>query len=516
MPPLSILSVLALGAAAVPAVRLLARPAIRRELSSRPIAAAMLALAAGGVVVALLQLGRRGSPALLACAAAAGALALAASARARPGFGRSRGLPPGSLGLAASLDAIEAPRFYADAARRWGPVFKMAQFHRPVACIVDLPRGLALLDAERESLAQPPLPFGGLSPGGYIEFMDGAQHARYRGILQSALGGRVIAACRADVEALVLQELVAMSRQGGPVDPQPFLERIAFGSLARVMYGLPAGDARVGELARLFADLGAARAFAERRPDHHRAVFARITGFLRSLGSDLAARGAAAAADPPSVLGEIVRADPALVDDETLIANLALVVHVTRNNVRGLLAWVLKEHCDPPGWAASHPRVGVDALATSFVNETLRRHQAEYFYREVVREIRLGPYRIPKGWLVRVCVRECHDDPAVFPDPTTFDPGRFIGRTFARTEYCPFGEGLHACFGAGLAVMIARAFALAVAVRCEARASADGRPERAGNRHWSHWQPSARLRVEVRVRGDRELDGPGSLQHALP
>ena len=498
MPLTSILSAVVLAAAAVSAARVLARAPVRRELRARPLAAGALA----GTALLLLWACCRSEAGLHALAATAGAFAVLAFVRARPGFGTSRGLPPGSLGLATSLDAISDPDFYARAARRWGPVFKMAQFHRPVVCIVDLSRGLALLAAERDNLVQPPLAFGRLSPGGYIEFMNGPRHVRYRGILQTALSGRVVAAGRADVEALVRHQLGAMAARGDAVDPEPFLDRIAFASLARVMYGLPVDDARVERLACLFADLGAPRAFAERRPEHRRAVFARLTAFIRSLGLDIATRREpdGAAPPPPSVLGETVRADPALLDDETLISNLVLIVHVTRNNVRGLLAWVLKEHCDHPAWAGAGLGASPEVLATSFVNETLRRQQAEYFYRDVIHEIQLGPYRIPKGWLLRVCVRECHDDPAVFPDTTTFDPGRFTGRSYDRTEYCPFGDGAHACFGAGLAVMIARTFVLALGLDVEARSAADGPPERAGNRHWSHWRPSARFRVALRPR----------------
>jgi cytochrome P450 len=426
--------------------------------------------------------------------------------RARPAYGRARALPPGSLGLAASLDAISDPDFYALAARRWGPVFKMSQFHRPVLCVVDLPRALALFETERDSLAQPSLPFGRLSPGGYIEFMNEPLHGRYREILRTALGGGVVAACRRDVESVVRRQLsdMAARRDGGGVDPEPFLDRIAFASLVRVLFGIAVDDERVERFERLFAELGAPRAFAERGPDERRATFDMLTALVRTVAGEIMARRERGDAPGRSVLGEILRADPRHADDPTLVANLVLIVHVTRSNVRGLLAWVLKEHCDHPAWGravaeangrpAETPR-SAEALATDFVNETLRMHQAEYFYRDVVRDIRFGPYRIPRGWLLRVCVRECHDRPEVFPDPRTFDPSRFAGRQYDRTEYCPFGDGPHSCFGAGLAIMIVRTFLLALAIGFEAHGVSDGPVERAGNRHWSHWRPSPRFRV---------------------
>ena len=99
--------------------------------------------------------------------------------------------------------------------------------------------------------------------------------------------------------------------------------------------------------------------------------------------------------------------------------------------------------------------------------------------------------------LLRVCVREAHDDPEVFREPHLFRPERFADRTYDKTEYCPFSDGAHSCFGAGLALMIAKVFLLELARGFDVRVVADGPVERAGNRHWGHWQPSRRLRVAL-------------------
>ena len=46
-----------------------------------------------------------------------------------------------------------------------------------------------------------------------------------------------------------------------------------------------------------------------------------------------------------------------------------------------------------------------------------------------------------------MCIRESHQDATTFHDPTTFDPDRFIGRSFTRAEYAPFGAFRLACIG---------------------------------------------------------------------
>lgn len=495
----SLLSILALGAAAVAAVRVLAKEPVYREACGRPIATAVLAMAAVAAAMAIAEACRRVDGVLPVLAAVAGVLAVLAWIRARPGYGRSRGMPPGSLGVGASLDAISDPTFYARAARRWGPVFKMAQFHRPVVCIVGLRRGLEVLATARENLAQPKLPFGQLSPEGYIQFMDGPVHDRYRELFRAAINGRVLSASRSGIEYVVRQQLAAMracDREGG-VDPDPFLDRIALAGLVRVMYGIAVDDPRFGRLEGLFEDLG--QSFAERRPARRRATFDALAALVRARGVELLAQPDA----PASVLGEILRADPAHLRDDTVIANLVLMVQATRGSVRGLLSWILKELSDTGWWDATGEAGSIEARATNVVNETLRRHQAEYFYRDVVRDFRLGPYRIRRGWLLRVCMRESHDDPAVFPEPERFDPGRFADRQYDRTEYCPFGEGPHSCLAPGVSIAIARTLVLAVATEFEVRVVADGPVERAGNRHWSHWRPSRRLRVAVRGGAER-------------
>jgi hypothetical protein len=153
---------------------------------------------------------------------------------------------------------------------------------------------------------------------------------------------------------------------------------------------------------------------------------------------------------PTFGLGEILRTAPHHLDDGTLLGNLALIARVTRSNVRGVLEWTLKELLGHPQVLRSLQVASTNAadLAAQVVQETMRLHQSEFIYREVTGDVHVGEYRIPPGWLIRVCVREAHDDPAIFPEPGEFRPERFAGRTYGRTEYCPFSDGTHSTVGA--------------------------------------------------------------------
>jgi cytochrome P450 len=505
------IAVIAIAVAVIPAAGLAFKPPIWKEVRARPLVGAVML--AGGVVFAIAAWWLVSAFSWLLPTVAALAVIVSGILwlRSRPLWGRASGLPPGSLGIGTSIDAITHKDFYARAAGRWGPVFKMAQFHRPVVVITDLPLGLRVMAEESANLAQPRLPFGRLSPGNYIEFMNDERHARYRGILRTALSGRVVNECREGVATVVRAQLRRVSASGDAtgISPDPFLEQVAFVSMLRVMCGVAVDDPRLDDVHRLFGALGTIRRFTETRPEERIEPYTRLTALVRDFGMVIRDQLARGETPERSVLSELVRTDVAHLDDDTLLGNLVLIVHVTRSNVHGLLRWTVKELLDHPECvtelrdAATRRAEGparVEAIASHLVNEVLRLHQSEYFYREVKREIRIGEYRVPKGWLLRVGVRECHDNPAVFPEPHAFRPSRFATRQYEKTEYCPFSDGTHSCFGAGLALMIARVAASVLATEFDARVIVDGPPERDGNRHWSHWRPSRALRVHVSPR----------------
>lgn len=111
-----------LAAAGLPLVRLLSKRPVRREARAHPMAAiALAAVASAALAVAAWSAAR--SPRVLRSATVISlVVAAAVYVRARPAYGARRQLPPGPLGLAASLDAITREDFYALAAQRWGPV----------------------------------------------------------------------------------------------------------------------------------------------------------------------------------------------------------------------------------------------------------------------------------------------------------------------------------------------------------------------------------------------------------
>ncbi|MBP2327915.1 cytochrome P450 [Kibdelosporangium banguiense] len=88
------------------------------------------------------------------------------------------------------------------------------------------------------------------------------------------------------------------------------------------------------------------------------------------------------------------------------------------------------------------------------VNESLRLHPpVPMTPREPVHDIELGGYRIPAGSTIFMSQHTVHHDPAHWPDPDVFDPGRFDPDRPGpgRYTYFPFSGGPRRCIGAPLA-----------------------------------------------------------------
>jgi cytochrome P450 len=503
MTPTVVESVATVGvwvAAGIPAVRVFWSRPIRREAQVHPglaalAAAAMLAaLGLAGWLIMREPLWSR----LLTGLLLLGWLML--WLHARVAYGQRRGLPPGSLGLTTSLAAIDDPSFYAGAAAAHGPVFKMQQVHRPVACVTDLGLGHDLLSREEARLGQSEWSFNRLVPGGYLEYMEGEPHLRYREVFARGFTPEVVEGARgamAEVSRTQL-EVMASSASDAGIHPEPFLYDVPFISLLHTVLGVGRDHEDLPALRAGFALITVPFEVHLPTPPSIARGYADLVRMVGGLAQ------VAASSPTPSVLREVVRANPAHAADPTVLGNLVLMVKEGSIMVRGLLRWVLKVLASEPPQgavlraAAQDPGL-LEAASVAFVRETLRLHESRYLYRTAREAVTLGGFRIPRGWLVRLCVGEAHEDPRHFPEPTRFDPMRFRGALPGPERYCPFGTGTHACLGDGITLAIASTFVREAALGWEWRTVSDGPPWRI-NRHWGLWRPSPEFRVTLTPR----------------
>lgn len=497
-----------------PWARLLIDPRRRLARIAPRMFAAMAVLLLAGASAAMFAALR--APALLHIGAAIAVIVAAVAGwRARPHYGRTRGLPPGSLALSRSIEAVIDREFYTHEWRRHGPIFKMAQFHRPVVCVVGLELAHDLIRSHHAQLGPSPLPWNDELRGGFLRYMDEATHDVYGALFRVALSGAIVEAAepalrrtaRRELEALAATASDAKGGERGSAAPGPALDRIVFAAFARVLFGIEEESPAFLDLARDHAVLR----------EHHlstplnarsRAALDR----LRALVEDRAAEIRAARAGDEArscALAELRRAAPGM-PDGVCVDNLLFILRIATDNVGALLRWLIKTLGEQPQWsdllrcelAAGAPDgTAAPRLADRIVMETLRLAQSEYLYRVVREEFEHGGFVFPSGWQLRVCVRESHRDEQIWPDAASFDPDRFLPRAVPRTHYSPFGFHQHACNGVDLNNMICRVTLEQLAAGFDWSIARDGALER-DFRHWSHWRPSAQLAIAISPRAN--------------
>ncbi len=503
MTPVTLFLLAVLLVCSWPLSRLLARPSFRQVAPRQWLALATVGLLAIAVSLILAVYQPNWLPAVTAVVV----LFVGASAwRSRPGFGRSRGLPPGSLSPWQSIEALVERDFYSRQALQYGPVFKMAQFHRGVICVVGLDRGHRLLREYRKSLGPSLQPFNREIDGGFLRYMDDTTHRRYAGLFRAALSPTVVSASELTIRAAAEDELADMdvaSAQGQSISPEPYLERLVSKSFLSVLFGVQPGSESFERFEQIYPPLGEQPLGSSLGNEALEA----LEGLRRwvMLEAD-SLRADDEWQESSSALGELVRSDETM-PDPTAVDNLLFIHKISSDNVVALLRWLVKILGDHPDWV-NRLRGELDSdtdsdLSDRIVMEALRLAQSEYLYREVVEDFEVDGFTMPRGWLVRVCVRESHADSGVFRDADTFDPDRFLNHRFDSSQYSPFGFGPHACNGVHLTMMIARSWIESLCGGFDWSIVRDGPVEREF-RHWSHWRPSRSLAISVRPRSELE------------
>ncbi len=494
-----VLAGIALGAVAWPLTRPCGSPEFRRAFPTlTAVAVGLLAAYAAGMVLMLPW-----APLWQVRALVAIGLAMLLGVRwyASVARGSARGWPPGSLRPLALRPWFDR-EFFVDQHRRLGSPFKTVQFVRPMACVVGLAEGLDFMKANEAALGATPMRFGRFIPGGFLRHMPPDLHAATKNVFAAAFTRDVYGPLEPFVRGTFRAELARMAEAsnaaaGRGVPPRRHIQRAMFTNWVRLFFGVEPGSPARDRLKTLYRTLDI------RNPRHAsdraiRAAMAEIVALVR-------AEHAAGPHDPGatrSALAALERTRTGALDDAMLVGNLVYLAHTSWADVSGLLGWVFRMLTEHDAWAerlrtTTERGDGESAttLATRIVMETLRLEQSEHLYRIARRDLCWGDRVIPRGWLVRLCIRESHQDPQVFADARRFDPDRFLERTYTRREYSPFGGGLrHACIGEGLTRLVAAAFAEELALGFRWRTVADGPYEYSA---WRHWRPSSAWRVHL-------------------
>jgi cytochrome P450 len=482
-----------LVALAFPLLRVAVSSAYRRvfpreTLSIALLGACYLAAVAALVAYAPLALG----PASI-CAVVAGAGSLW---RIRPQYGVQSGLAPGSLSPL-PIRPWSDPDFYLRQARRYGNTFKTSRFGRPQICIVGLERANRLLREHDAKLEATPLPFNRYIERGYLRYLPQELHSDYRKRFHAAFHSSALTKAEAGVTAAFRRGFERMANTcaaSGSVSVHAPVLRMMFAAWMHLFYGIAESDPDYARLRKLFKMIDIRKARWTRR-DRTEAALAEIEVILRRR---VGAMNDEERRNPTSFLAALTQGNADVLNDGTVLGNMIYITHATWGDVSGLMLWIFKMLGDHPEWRERLAAEPTRELAERVVQETLRMEQSESRYRRALVDFEFDGFRIPKGWLVRMCIRESHRLDGVFTDPDTFDPDRFAGRTYTRDEYAPLGAYRLACIGDVVTWKVGAIFALELATKYRWRVVEDGPPEIST---WDHSAPNARLRVLLESRG---------------
>jgi cytochrome P450 len=268
---------------------------------------------------------------------------------------------------------------------------------------------------------------------------------------------------------------------GLEVDLDLACRRLTMQSLGRSILGLDLnerGDA-IAESMHVASSYAADRALRPVRAPHwlptpaRRRAQAAVAAMLAVADEILQACRADPTRDAPLVHALMAAADPVsgrVLSDDDIRKDLLIFMlagHDTTATALTYALWALGHHPDVQDRVAAEataignrelvpadvPRLG---YTRQVLDESLRLcPPAAGVGRRALQDMAVDGYRVQAGSIVAVGIQAVHRDPAVWDDPTVFDPDRFspdASRERARWQFVPFAGGPRSCIGEHFAI----------------------------------------------------------------
>jgi cytochrome P450 len=306
--------------------------------------------------------------------------------------------------------------------------------------------------------------------GRTILTMEGAEWASLRNVMTPLFTPGRLEAMRASVQTVIaahLESWRSLARTGEPIELLAATKRLAFDVVAKTFVRMEddiADEAfeafnrmdrmegvRIYMLARRASGIGngfrpsAANAqmdrvlyaLAERRLESHAAT----ADLVSSIVSDRLFQEI-----PVEGRREFLR---------QLIASIVAAGYVTTADSMFWSIHLLARHPEIQARLGEETGPDPSPLLRPVINETLRLYPAVWYVGRVARrDVALGDIEIAAGTKIVCSPWVLHRMPNIWPDPDAFRPERFLpGVPVAPRTYIPFGVGMHACLGRGLALL---------------------------------------------------------------
>jgi len=257
----------------------------------------------------------------------------------------------------------------------------------------------------------------------------------------------------------------------------PAIKALTLDIAAEAFLGLPLG-AQADRINQAFVDMVAATVAPVRRPWPGTAMRRGVRGrklIAAILAREIPARRGSDAPDMFTVLCNATDEAGAQFSDREIIDHMNFLMMAAHDTLTSSLTSAVYEIARNPVWqdrmadelagVAGPPGQGdlpALALTERIFKEALRLNPpVPALPRRALRAFTFAGYTIPAGAYVGINPLFTHRDSAVWPDPLTFDPDRFLPEAVkARHKYAwaPFGGGAHMCLGLHFAIQQAKLF----------------------------------------------------------
>jgi cytochrome P450 len=304
--------------------------------------------------------------------------------------------------------------------------------------------------------------------------LGGARHRSARKLLAPPFHGARMRAYAQQMRAITVAE-TARWRTGQPFAVQPTAQAISLQVIIQSVFGMTRADevdcyqtALLDAIATVKPSFIFVRALQRPVWPAWRRFQAASQRMAQLIGTEIRARRQQGrrGQDILSLLLDARYDDGRELDEREIFDQLMTLLVAGHESTAIAIAWACHlVHTHPPVEArlraelralGSEPEA--EAIARlpyleAVCHETLRlKPLSTSFARKLKRPWTLRGYALPAGMGVGVSVIGVHRQPRLYPDPETFQPERFLARSFAPHEYLPFGGGARRCVGAAFAL----------------------------------------------------------------
>jgi cytochrome P450 len=377
-----------------------------------------------------------------------------------------RGLPPGPRELTAfqTVEWIVRPTALLRRAQaRYGEPFTLR------TAWSDAPLVLVSDPAEiKRVYAAPPDVLRGGESSAFLEpftgprsvlILHGDEHLRQRKLMLPPFHGEALMRWKDTIAEITHAELDTWV-PGQELKSLPRMQKVTLEVIQRVIFGSRDPELRDALRAALDMTGSTTSLIAMSLAQKDLGRFSPYGRFLRAVKriDELLYKRIDAAGDGDSILDTLAATGATREELRDQLVTLLAAGHETTATA---LAWALER-------LARHPDTDLadDAHIDAAVKEVLRtRPVLSITARRVLEPYELGEHTLPPGVYVAPCLYLAHRRADTWPDPTKFDPQRFLNGAPEPLRFVPFGGGTRRCLGAAFATLELREVLRAVTER---------------------------------------------------